>query len=71
MNYSKQLDRWAKGNGNPRLRIPVPKPEQRCPRCHHKAPKMTPCALCAPNKQKRQAMNGRLAGLEKSMETPG
>jgi hypothetical protein len=45
----RQIERLARGP-NPRDRVPVPLPGQRCPRCHGCAPRSDgiPCALCAP-----------------------
>lgn len=49
---SKQLDRLARGP-NPRARVPVPAPGERCPRHHGgvdaKSPHAKPCLLCRPD----------------------
>lgn len=47
---SKERDRLATGP-NPRERVAVPAPDERCPRCHGRigAGRARPCLLCAPH----------------------
>lgn len=45
---TRDLDKLARGPGDPRARVQVPRLGDRCPRCHRRW-RAGPCLLCAPD----------------------